>query len=261
MTDAASLAGRIQIRCQWHGFSIFLAETPEERELAYRIRHDVFLEELRGEPRDERRECDRFDERYDQLVVTVAATGEPVGTSRLAISATTRDFYSGTEFHLDRFLAMPGVKMEMGRVCLCRPWRRNISLAALARGLGMYARMCGADWVFGCSSIATTDTAVAAALQSHFRDLGACHARVAVAPQPGFAIPGFADALSRAELDAGSPGAIEPLIPPLLKLYLKSGAWIGAEPALDRGFGCVDFFTVLSVADHNASVLGRYFQC
>lgn len=261
MVDAAPLAGRIQIRAQWHGFSIFLAETPEERELAYRIRHDVFLEELRGEPRCERRECDHFDQRYDQLVVTVAATGEPVGTSRLTTSLTTSDFYSGTEFHLDRFLAMPGVKMEMGRVCLCRPWRRNISLAALARGLGMYARMSGADWVFGCSSIATTDLALAATLQSHFRDLGACRARVAVTPRPGFAIPGFAQALSQAAPVSGAPGMLDSLIPPLLKLYLKSGAWIGAEPALDRDFGCVDFFTVLSVADHNASVLGRYFRC
>jgi putative hemolysin len=261
MIKTAAAASQIRLRSEWRGFSIFLAETAAERELAFRIRHDVFLDELQGRPRADRQERDRFDEVYDQLLVTVTETGEPVGTSRLATSAMTGSFYTGTEFDLGGFLARPGLKMEIGRVCLCRSWRRNISLAALARGMGMYARQSGAEWVFGCSSIPTTDAAVAAILHAHFGAMGACAHGFGVSPLAPYAIPGFAGSLARLDPTAHLSASVESLVPPLLKLYLKSGAGIGSEPALDRAFGCLDFFTVLSIANHNNSVLGRYIQC
>jgi len=36
-------------------------------------------------------------------------------------------------------------------------------------------------------------------------------------------------------------------VPPLLRGYLRLGAWIGGEPAHDADFGVADFFVLLSV--------------
>jgi putative hemolysin len=36
-------------------------------------------------------------------------------------------------------------------------------------------------------------------------------------------------------------------VPPLLRGYLRLGAWIGGEPALDPDFGVADFFVLLSL--------------
>src|SRR5262249_14141570 len=36
-------------------------------------------------------------------------------------------------------------------------------------------------------------------------------------------------------------------VPPLLRGYLRLGAWICGAPALDPDFGCADFFVLLSL--------------
>ena len=36
-------------------------------------------------------------------------------------------------------------------------------------------------------------------------------------------------------------------VPPLLKGYLRLGAWIGGEPAHDPDFDCADFYVLLSL--------------
>jgi putative hemolysin len=36
-------------------------------------------------------------------------------------------------------------------------------------------------------------------------------------------------------------------MPPLLRGYLRLGAWIGGEPAHDPEFGVADFFVLLSL--------------
>ena len=36
-------------------------------------------------------------------------------------------------------------------------------------------------------------------------------------------------------------------VPPLLKGYLRLGAWIGGAPAFDPDFNCADFFVLLSL--------------
>ena len=38
------------------------------------------------------------------------------------------------------------------------------------------------------------------------------------------------------------------MVPALLKGYLRTGAWIGGEPAWDRDFGTADLFVLLPLA-------------
>lgn len=256
---AAETATHLNLR--WRGFAIAIAASDEERRLAWRIRHDVFLDELQGRPRADRQERDSFDDHYDQVLVTVADTGEPVGTCRITNTTATDRLYSATEFDISPFLAQPGAKVELGRVCLCQNWRNNLALAAMGRAIGHYARACSAEWIFGCTSISTVDADIAAGLTAHFGRLGAYKGGFGVMPVAARRIRDLTKRLSALDLSPRDREAMDALVPPLLRFYLKTGAGLGLEPALDRSFGCLDFFTVVALHDHRQSPLGRYVQC
>lgn len=246
---------RSPLREQWRNFEIAIADTDAERRLAWRIRHDVFLAEMQGKPRADGMERDDFDDAYDHVVVRIAATGEPVGTCRMVSSSATENFYSASEFSIDRFLELPGTKIELGRVCLCPAWRNNLALAAIGRAIGWYAQAHEAAWIFGCTSVTTVNPVLAGMLNQHFITLGACAAELGILPVAEYRLP---------DLQAtGVPDiqCLDALIPPLMRLYLKSGARLGCEPAIDREFGCLDFFTMVDLTQHRKSILSRYVPC
>ncbi len=58
--------------------------------------------------------------------------------------------------------------------------------------------------------------------------------------------------------DAGVPRPDRFVLPPLLRGYLRLGAWICGAPAHDPDFGTADFFVLLSVADADPRYL-RHF--
>lgn len=64
-------------------FRIEVADTPEKREAAYRLRHQVYCTERGYEPGQGRLEMDRFDERAGHALLTQLSTGRVVGTVRL----------------------------------------------------------------------------------------------------------------------------------------------------------------------------------
>ena len=65
-------------------FQIVPALTAELRDAAFRIRHEVYCEDLKYEPaRPDRREIDRYDEQSLHCLVRSAKTGEFVGCTRL----------------------------------------------------------------------------------------------------------------------------------------------------------------------------------
>ena len=166
-----------------------------------------------------------------------------------------------TEFDIEPFLARPGAKVELGRVCLCPAWRNNLALAAIGRAIGHYARFHGAQWIFGCTSISTVDPTLAASLTAHFDRLGAFDHGLAVMPTPDCRVDGLAQRVQALAQEGFDHEAIDRLVPPLLRFYLKTGASLGLEPAVDRDFNCLDFFTMVALRDHRESPLGRYVRC
>ncbi|MBK4737258.1 hypothetical protein [Noviherbaspirillum pedocola] len=49
-------------------------------------------------------------------------------------------------------------------------------------------------------------------------------------------------------------------VPPLLKGYLKSGAWICGEPAWDPDFHCADLLLLLSLSRMEERYARRYLK-
>jgi N-acyl-L-homoserine lactone synthetase len=69
-------------------FRVEVADTPEKREAAYRLRHQVYCTERGYEAGQGRLETDRFDERAGHALLTQLSTGRVIGTVRLVAPAT-----------------------------------------------------------------------------------------------------------------------------------------------------------------------------
>src|SRR5262249_2614466 len=132
--------------------------------------------------------------------------------------------------------------------------RQGTVMLLLWRGLSEYVRHINAKFLFGCSSVKTTDPAEVVAVQDRLRSLGHTTEEYEVKPLPGCQMN-----LDRVKQTKSAHG--QTLIPPLLDAYLRAGARVAADPALDTEFQCVDFFTVLSVDDVSAKVERRYEPC
>jgi putative hemolysin len=241
----------------WRRFTIDIARNADERRLCFAMRHEVFLDELLARPNGDGLESDGFDTACDHLLIRDAISGDPVGTSRLACSLWAGRSYSGGEFELGGLPALPGVKVEVGRTCLRRTYRNNLSVVALGHGIGAYARAVGARWLFGCSSIPLAAPKRIAALAARFAADGLTKGSCGVTPRTAWRDVEVSEAL-RSGVAVASDADYEAMVPPLLRIYLRAGSAVSAEPAIDRDFGCYDFFTLLDLRAHNSTFLQRF---
>lgn len=209
---------------------------------------------------------DRFDAQAVQVLIEEAATGAPLAAFRALIhgggegedcgaadgqvandrSATgLTGGYCAQFYALDRLAALPGVVVELGRVCT-DPARRadpdvlRMTWAAVATLVdGSRARM-----LLGCSSFEGTDPS----RHAHaFALLAARHLgpralmperRAPLVHQLGQAVSGQRPALRR--------GLAQ--MPPLLRSYLAMGAWVSDHAVIDRDLDTLHVLTVLEVA-------------
>jgi putative hemolysin len=79
-----------------------------------------------------------------------------------------------------------------------------------------------------------------------------------VIPRKNFRIPSFTEYVSNLNLDSETTEIAKSLIPPLLGFYLKAGAYICGEPALDKAFKCIDFFTILDMNNLRKNLEKKY---
>lgn len=241
----------------WRRFAISLAASPEEVEETQRLRHEVFCREWRG--------CDQggldqdeFDATCDHLMVRDLASGLLIATYRFNRASRTDRFYSEHEFTIAPFLAQAvGEKAECGRACIRKEWRNNQAMIALGRGITWFVLTRGARWLFGCSSVNTTHPRDAALLQHWLVSQGHALAIPGVGATPDFRLPGL-DAVLGPFSQAESTARAEALLPPLLRFYLRAGAKIALDPAYDREFACIDFFTVVDMQAADPGFTARY---
>ena len=218
-----------------------LALTADARRAAQALRWQVFAEELgaRLRARTPGIDEDEFDVHCEHLVVRDEDRGEVVGTYRLLAPEAARrvgSYYSETEFDLTRLRGLRARLVEAGRSCIHPEYRDGAVIALLWAGLARYMVGRGYGYLAGCASMSMGDGGHAAA---------SVHARIRaqhLAPVEFQVFPRCALPLD--ELDASRPAAA----PPLLRGYLRAGAWICGEPAWDPDFNTADFFVLLSLA-------------
>jgi putative hemolysin len=240
------------------------ARRPHELDEVLRLRYEVFNLEL-GEGLETshatRRDEDRFDAFCHHLLVEERSTGAVVGTYRMQTSEMAAEgcgFYSAGEYDLSRL--PPEVSrdaIEVGRACIHRDHRHKQVLFLLWQGLAEYVRATGKRYLSGCSSLASQDPAEGLRLYRQLRAAGDVHPTLDVPPLEALRCspPAAGDA------DRAVAGNDEPpvLLPTLFRTYLRYGAKVVSEPALDREFKTIDYLLLLDVAAVSARTRQVFF--
>lgn len=213
------------------------------------LRHRVFYKELLGRDHPLRTDCDKFDFVADHLMVICKKTGKCVGTYRFISSIYSNKFYSSTEFKINHVHQLVGNKLELGRACIDPGFRgANMVVAMLWKGIVEYARLTHTRYMFGCSSIKTVDMYEIANLQNYFIENNFYSKNITITPKLHMKINHLRSYKSfLTDIEAFDSKLASPMIPPLLRFYLKSGAVICGDPVIDTEFKCTDFFTLFDM--------------
>jgi putative hemolysin len=232
-------------------FITAVATSESEVREAQRLRYRVFVEEMGASisSANERIDRDDFDPYCEHLLVRNCDSGRVVGTYRILTaeqSIRAGGFYSQREFHLDGLTELASRMVEIGRACVDQDYRTGAVIATLWSGLAHYLWRSGHDYVIGCASIPANDGGRLA--NSIYRSILREHASPLgwrVRPRCRFA------------LDEG-PVYAEPPIPPLLKGYLRLGAYVCGEPAWDAKFKTADLLLMLPLVRMNPRYVNRF---
>jgi putative hemolysin len=227
-------------------FSTALAEDATTVLAAQRLRSHVFGTSGNGNDVDR----DRFDAYCEHLIVRDTAADAVVGTYRILTAeraSAAGGFYSETEFDLSRLRGLDARMVEVGRACVDPRYRSGAVIALLLAGLTRYLVSRGYDLVFGCASIDLgMGRAAAAAL---CREVLATHR----APDAWQVHPHVPFDSQDGPPDVGPP-------PPLIRAYLRLGAFVCGPPAFDAAFGTADLLMMLPIAAMNPRFRARVLR-
>ena len=240
--------------------------------LAQRLRYKVFYEEMSAVPtlRAElrRRDEDPYDAVCDHLlVVDEAATSandswgglrrqKVVGTYRVLrqeVAERTLGFYTQSEYDIAPLIAAkPHYRfMELGRSCVLEPYRNKRTVELLWHGLWTYVREHKVDVMIGCASLPGTDADQHAMALSFLH-----HHALAPAEWRCRAHERLYVGMDRLPKDKVDGKAALKALPPLIKGYLRLGAFVGDGAVVDRQFGTTDVLIILPVE----KIDPRYFE-
>jgi putative hemolysin len=212
------------------------------------------------------RDVDGFDAICDHLLVIDHATRsnkfphkpKVVGTYRLLrqdVAECHGGFYTAGEFDVESLLERHRGKrfLELGRSCVLAPYRNKRTIELLWHGIWSYVQQHRFDVMIGCASLDGTDPdrlALPLSFLHHF----------AAAPDAW-----NAQALPhrRVEMNRMAKAAIDPKealreLPPLIKGYLRLGAFVGNGAVVDYQFGTTDVLIVLPVAAISTRYIGHF---
>ena len=242
-----------------------LAQDKSEVKRAQKLRYKVFYKNghaiADATTMFARRDKDAFDKICDHLLVidhaappTLSGRQPVVGTYRLLQQDKAdahHGFYSESEFDLSALIDRHrGLRfLELGRSCVLPRYRTKRTVELLWQGIWNYVQMNRIDVMIGCASLDGTDPDRLALPLSYLHH----HAR---APEPWRA---SAHATRRVEMnwiakDALDAKAALRALPPLIKGYLRVGAFIGDGAVIDHQFGTTDVLVVMPVS----AIAARY---
>ncbi|MFH8406033.1 GNAT family N-acetyltransferase [Streptomyces sp. NPDC018019] len=217
-----------------------IADAPDRIRAAQRLRHQVFGAELGATLHSPLagHDIDPVDDLADHLIVTETATGDVVGTYRLLPPGRGERLYSDGEFDLSALAALRPSLIEAGRSCVHAEHRSGAVINLMWAALARYTLLSGHRYLAGCASVPLGDGGVAAAAAWQLgRTRHAAPPALRVAPHRPWRPAG-----------PGPDARPNPsLLPPLLRGYLRIGAWVCGPPAHDPEFDVADFFVLLDM--------------
>ncbi|MFD5568465.1 GNAT family N-acetyltransferase [Streptomyces cadmiisoli] len=235
-------------------YTVTLARDEDDVRAAQRLRHDVFAGEmgaLLSTPQPGL-DVDPFDAYCDHLLVRDTLTGQVVGTYRLLPperASVAGRLYSEGEFDLTRLDPIRSGLVEVGRSCVHPDHRDGTVIGLIWAGIARYMVDCGHEWLAGCCSIPLTDGgALAAGTWDRVEAKNLAPEEFRVDPLLPWDPTGVARPDGRTEL------------PPLLRGYVRLGAWVCGRPAHDPDFGVADLYVLLSMRRVNSRYLRHFLS-
>lgn len=235
-----------------------LAENKRDIKQAQKLRYKVFYKDgdaiADARTMLARRDRDAYDEICDHLLVidhakqTRSGKQRVVGTYRLLrqdIAERHDGFYTENEFDISSLTARHRDLhfVELGRSCVSPPYRNKRTVELLWQGIWSYVRQHRLDVMIGCASLHGTDPDRLALPLSFLHHFAAAPDSWQAGPQPSRRIEMNRIAKHRIDHKA----ALREL-PPLIKGYLRLGAYIGDGAVIDDQFGTTDVLIVLPVS-------------
>ena len=260
---AAPVLGRIG------PLEVRLAQSKGDVKRAQRLRYKVFYKDghaiADATTMIAQRDKDAFDKICDHLMVinhaakpSLSGKQPVVGTYRLLrqeIADHHGGFYTGNEFDIAGLMRRQrGLKfLELDRSCVLPAYRTKRTVELLWHGVWTYVRRYQFDVMIGCASFEGTDPdrlALPLSFLNHF----------ARAPDGWQA---SAHASRRIDMNMMAKDAIDTkaalrMLPPLIKGYLRVGAFVGDGAVVDHQFGTTDVLVIMPVSAINACYLGHF---
>lgn len=240
-------------------YSLLVAQEEAEVRAAQQLRYRVFAGELGAvlHSREPGLDVDDFDPHCDHLVVREDRTGQIVGTYRMLSPAGARSaggLYCETEFAVPGLAGLRDVMVETGRSCVHPDHRTGAVISLVWAGIGRYLLLTGHRWLVGCASVplrtpGAPDGALAAGVWDAVRARHLAPEEYRVQPRSP-----WDPAQAQCRTDLPQPVAI----PPLLRGYLRLGAWVCGPPAHDPDFAVADFLVLLGLDRVDPRYLRRF---
>lgn len=226
--------------------SVSLTQSEWEIAEAQRLRYRVFAGELGARLATPEPELDRdlYDAHCEHLIVRDDDSGVVVGTYRILSPENARrvgNYYSENEFDLTRLQLLRPRLVEIGRSCVHPDYRSGATIALLWSGIARYMLENRHSYLIGCASISMADGGHAAA--SLFHRLGEHMSPLEYRVFPRCPLP-----LEALRNDVPAE------LPPLIKGYLRAGAYVCGDPAWDPDFNTADLPILMPVS----CIDGRY---
>ena len=250
-----------------------LASKKKEIKKAQRVRYNVFYKEMSAIPDTQtklkRRDIDSYDKICDHLLVLdhnmpsrkypFAPKTKIVGTYRILQAeqaAAHGGFYTSAEYDIAPLLARKAAThkfLELGRSCVLQSHRNKRSVELLWQGLWSYICDHQADVVIGCASFEGTDPKAHALALSYLHH----NARAPKDWQVKAHAHHHIDMNMMPKEDIDLKKALKAL-PPLIKGYLRVGAYVGDGAVIDHQFGTTDIFIILPVEAIDARYMNHF---
>ncbi len=257
-----------------------LAKNLREIRWAQKLRYHVFYEEMDAKAASLaaaifKRDADKFDAICDHILVLDhdnmitkpfrKPRPQVVGTYRLLRSDVAEKFggfYTASEYDIAPLLARKqGLKfLELGRSCVLKPYRNKRTVELLWHGIWTYVLAHKIDAMIGCASFEGIEP------NAHAQALSFLHHN-ALAPEEWRvqALPERYQEMNLMPADAFDPKRALASLPPLIKGYLRVGAYVGQGAVIDHQFSTVDVCMIMPVAniaaryiDHFGADAGRF---
>ena len=231
-------------------YSLRIVPPGTQAELALRLRYRVFAEEMGAHlPDNAGRDLDEWDAHCDHLMVLDDKTGDVVGAYRIMsprVAKTLGRSYSAGEFNLENLAPISDSLVEVGRSCVDPAHRNGAVIGLLWSGIARYMMLSGHRYLGGCASISFRqglDNAATVVRQSMSKS--PVPRRFSVTPKHPW------DYAERVDV-------AKPVVPPLVRAYLRLGAWVCGGPAIDFDFDTADLYLLLDMHRIDPRILKRF---